>query len=183
MIPHRVVPHDITPEIAVFCLSLSEVYAGYRILWLSSVTNIGYCNYFPNSKFQMPCLPCLQCLLSCDNYWLMTEVVTISGNQCTTENRKRSPLTAYLLFPPFATGGQKELQPSHRRHLLLRAQAPVLALRHPAEPEAGPAARGWLCSQQAGLPDCLQWKAVTVTPSEIWISQVWQVSQNCFGSP
>ena len=30
----------------------------------------------------------------------------------------------------------------------------------------------------------VQWKAVTVTPSEIGISQEpWQVSQNCFGSP
>ena len=30
----------------------------------------------------------------------------------------------------------------------------------------------------------IQWKAVTVTPSEIWISQEpWKVSQNGFGSP
>ena len=39
------------------------------------------------SQFQMPCLPCQQCLLPCGNYCLMTicwpclEVVTISDNQ------------------------------------------------------------------------------------------------------
>ena len=58
------------------------------------VTNIGYCDYFPKSRFQMPCLPCLQWLLPCDNFcllpfafaltifWPCLEVVTISDNQC-----------------------------------------------------------------------------------------------------
>ena len=57
--------------------------------------------------------------------------------------------------------------------------------------------RGWaifMSGARGKTPNCdikeawrryaVQWKAVTVTPSEIGISQEpWQVSQNCFGSP
>ena len=38
------------------------------------VTNIAYSDYFSMPRFQMLCLPCLQCFLPCDNYCPMTIV-------------------------------------------------------------------------------------------------------------
>ena len=39
-------------------LNIASLVIGYCDYHL--VTNIGYCDYFPMSRFQMPCLPCLQ---------------------------------------------------------------------------------------------------------------------------
>ena len=64
--PHR--PHA---QGEFYCRKEATLVIGYCDYHL--ITNIGYCDYFPMSRFQMPCLPCLQCLLRCVkfNYCLM----------------------------------------------------------------------------------------------------------------